>query len=240
MNHIATRSLVAILLLFVFSNCKNEPSTSAKPAAPPANNSSQATPNTTPGDTTIGNLLNQYDPPGRVVWQKPELVIQKMGDLTNKTVADIGAGSGFFSRRLAQHAKKVIAIEVDPRFVHFMDSVKVVELSPQYQNRFETRLATPTDSRLKPNEADFILIVNTYIYVENRVAYLRHLIERLPKGGKILIVDFKKKRIPINYPPTKFRLELFEVENELEAAGFTNIVSDDCALNYQYIVMAEK
>ena len=193
------------------------------------------------GDTTdIGNLLKQYDPPGRVVWQKPEVVIGKMGDLGDKVVADIGAGSGFFSRRLAQQAKKVIAVELDERLVHFMDSIKLVELKPEYQNRFETRLSKPDNSMLKTGEADIILVVNTYIYIQHRVEYLKHLLSVLPEGGKIIIVDFKKKRIPIKYPPTNIRLELFEVENELEEAGFSNFQSDDCSLDYQYIVMAEK
>ncbi len=190
--------------------------------------------------TEIGRLLNQYDPPGRIVWQKPEVVIAKMNNLEDKVVADIGAGSGFFSRRLAQQAKKVIAVEVDERFIQFMDSVKLIELKPEFQSRFETRLATPDDPMLLPGEADIILIVNTYIYIQNRVEYLKHLLSVLPEGGKVIIVDFKKKRIPIKYPSVDIRLELFEVENELEEAGFSNFDSDDCSLDYQYIVVAEK
>ncbi|MBK9018235.1 MAG: class I SAM-dependent methyltransferase [Saprospiraceae bacterium] len=193
------------------------------------------------GDSaSLQNLLKQYDPPGRDVWQKPEVVIGKMGDLSNKTVADIGAGSGFFSRRLAQQAKRVIAVELDPRFIQFMDSIKLVELKPEYQKRFETRLGLPNDPRLKPGEADIVLVVNTYIYIQNRVEYLKNLLNVLPEGGKIIVVDFKKKRMPIKYPKADVRLELYEVENELEAAGFSNFRSDDCSLDYQYIVMAEK
>lgn len=231
-------SFTFFLSVLFLSACKNEPP-GGGPDSPAPADTAQKKP--IAGDSaTLQNLLKQYDPPDRVIWQKPEVVIEKMGDLTQKTVADIGAGSGFFSRRLAQHAQKVIAIELDERFVQFMDSLKRVELSPQYQSRLETRLATPSDSKLKPGETDFVLIVNTFIYIQDRVAYLRHLYEVLPQGGKILIVDFKKKRIPVKYPPTKVRLELFEVENELESAGFHNITSDDCALDFQYIVMAEK
>ncbi len=189
---------------------------------------------------SLQNLLQQYDPPGRDVWQKPEVVIGKMGDLSNKTVADIGAGSGFFSRRLAQQAKHVIAVELDPRFVQFMDSIKRVELKPEYQDRFETRLGLPNDPKLKPGEVDIVLVVNTYIYIQNRVEYLKNLLSVLPKGGKVIVVDFKKKRMPIKYPTADVRMELYEVENELDAAGFTNIQSDDRSLDYQYIVMGEK
>ncbi|MCB0519865.1 MAG: class I SAM-dependent methyltransferase [Lewinellaceae bacterium] len=232
--HPAYLFLLFITLLFACADDSHPEGNSSTPS----DTATQAPAN---GDTAnLQNLVKQYESPQRVVWQKPELVIDKMGNLSNKVVADIGAGSGFFSRRLAQQAKKVIAIDIDDRFVHFMDSIKRVELKPEYQSRFETRLATPDDSRLKPGEADIVLIVNTYIYIHDRIGYLRKLLAVLPEGGEILIVDFKKKRIPINNPPPRIRLELFEVENELEEAGFTNIVSDDCALDYQYIVMAEK
>ena len=91
-----------------------------------------------------------------------------------------------------------------------------------------------------PNEANVVIVVNTYIYIIDRVQYLKHLLEVLPENGRVLIVDFKKKRIPIRYPPPNIRLELYEVENELYEAGFRNITSDDCALDYQYIVIGEK
>ncbi len=227
--------------LLGFMACNNDPSTPNASPSPSDTTSRNTEGHAENGDTaSLQNLIKKYDPPGRMVWQRPEVVIQKMGDLENKTIADIGAGTGIFARRLAQQAKKVIALEIDPRFIHLMDSIKRAELKPEFQDRFETRLATPTNSNLKPGEADIVLIVNTFIYIQDRVAYLKHLRDVLPDGGEIIVVDFKKKRIPIKYPPTNVRLELFEVENELEAAGFTNIVSDDCALDYQYIVTAIK
>ncbi len=232
-------------LLWVFSllllGCvHDDPIAEGNTKAPkPDTNAQQG--NAAPSDSaSLQNLLKQYDPPGRDVWQKPEVVIGKMGDLSNKTVADIGAGSGRFSLRLAQQAKHVIAVDIDPRFISFMDSVKQVGLKPEYQRRLETRLGLPNDPKLQPNEADIVLVVNTYIYIQNRVDYMKRLLNVLPKGGQVIVVDFKKKRIPIQYPTTNVRLELYEVENELETAGFTNIKSDDCALDYQYIVIATK
>jgi SAM-dependent methyltransferase len=233
-------AILSFSLALLLSACKSDSSNGPENEMPNSDTTHRDAPQDEKDTASIQNLLKQYDPPGRVVWQKPEVVIGMMGDLSKKTVADIGAGSGFFSRRLAQQAKKVIAVELDERFIHFMDSIKLVELKPEYQSRFETRLATPTDSKLKPGEADIVLIVNTYIYIQDRIAYLKHLLSVLPEGGKIIIVDFKKKRMPINYPPVDVRLELFEVENELEEAGFSNFESDDCSLDYQWVVMAEK
>lgn len=190
------------------------------------------------GDT-FEEKIATYESKDRVFWQKPDLVIDLLGDLSEKTVADIGAGSGYFARRLAHKAKHIIAIDIDDQFIEFMDSIKVVELPPDVAQRFETRLATPEDSKLRNNEADVVLIVNTYIYIPNRVAYLAHLRQGMKPGGKIVIVDFKKKRMPLKNPPDEIRLPLHQVENEIEEAGYRWLASDDTSLDYQYIVIGE-
>ncbi|MFN7118507.1 MAG: class I SAM-dependent methyltransferase [Saprospiraceae bacterium] len=184
-------------------------------------------------------ITEDYENTDRVIWQKPDLVIDLLGDLTGKTVADIGAGTGFFALRLAPQAKKVIAIDIDQRFVNYLDSVKVLELPENLQSHLESRLARPDDPNLKAGEADVVLIVNTFMYIRNRVEYLAILKKGMSNGGKLIIVDFKKKRTPIG-PPSDIRLPIHEVEEALYTAGFKNIETNDTALDYQYFVMAEK
>ena len=191
-------------------------------------------------ESTFEERVATYEAKDRVFWQKPDLVIDRLGDLSQKTVADIGAGSGYFARRLASKAKHIIAIDIDEQFIQFMDSIKLVELPVEAQSRFETRLATPEDSKLRPEEADVVIIVNTYIYIPKRVEYLARLKQGLKKGGTIVIVDFKKKRMPVQTPPDELRLPLHQVENELEEAGYTWLASDDTSLDYQYIVIGER
>lgn len=194
-----------------------------------------------PNDDTISfeERLEQYENKDRVYWQKPDMIIARLGNLSNKVVADIGAGSGYFARRIAYKAKKVIALDIDPQFIEFMDSIKSVELPRELYHRFETRLASPTDSHLKPAEADIVLIVNTYIYLPNRITYLEELRSRLKPGGRIVIIDFKKKRIPMTNPPANIRIPLHQVEDEVETAGYNLVFSDDTSLDYQYILMAK-
>ncbi|HHM21919.1 MAG TPA: methyltransferase domain-containing protein [Bacteroidetes bacterium] len=239
-HHSHTCCLLLFILLFI-SACQFGPGGNGRSAqSADTDTSGQLSPLDSLNKADLKKLLERYEPPGRVHWQRPERVIEKIDGIENKVVADIGAGFGFFARRLAQHAKKVIAIELDEKLIHYMDSVKLIELKSEYQRRFETRLATPTDSKLKPGEADAVLIVNTYVLIKDRAAYLRHLWEVLPVGGQVVIVDFKKKRIPIRVPYHKKRIELYKVENELEKAGFLLTDSDDCSLEYQYIVVGEK
>ena len=191
-----------------------------------------------PAKDTV-KILEDYENTNRVVWQKPEVVIDLLGNLEGKTVADIGAGTGFFAFRLAPKAKKVIAIDIDPRFVTYLDSLKSFELPENVQDKLEARLALPNDPRLGPGEADVVTIVNTFMYITDRASYLEILKKGRSDGGTLLIIDFKKKRTPLG-PPSQIRVPLFEVEEMLIAAGYREVTTNDTALVYQYIVTTRK
>lgn len=199
-----------------------------------------AFPEVRPIDSKEG-ILEDYTNTNRDVWQKPETIFNLMGDLSEKTVADIGAGTGFFSLRLAEQADKVIAIDINPAFISYLDSVKVLQLPPAERGRLETRLARPDDPLLKKGEVDIIIIVNTLPYIDNPVAYLRNLRPALRNDGRIFIVDFKRKRLPPGIGPVADqRLPLHVVEEMLVEAGYPRFRSIDTALDYQYIVIAEE
>ena len=155
----------------------------------------------------LEGISEDYVNTNRVIWQKPEVVINLLGDISGKTIADIGAGTGFFALRLAPKAEKVIAIDIDSRFVDHIDSVKILELPEQSQDKLETRLALPNDPKLAEAEADVIIIVNTFIYIKDKPAYLQTLRTAIAEGGQLLIIDFKKKRTPLG-PPSSLRMPL--------------------------------
>lgn len=182
-----------------------------------------------------------YDPE-RYVWQRPNLIISLLGngDLSEKTVVDIGAGAGFFSERLAPLAKKVIALDIDQNFLNIIDSIKLNELPANIQSRLETRL-TPRDApNLEKNEVDAVLIVNTFMFIDNKLDYLNKLKKTVKPGGRIVIVDFKRKRTDLGPLPREHRLPLFEVEDLFYKAGYKNIQAIDTELKYQYILVAER
>ncbi len=175
----------------------------------------------------------------RWIWQKPNLVIEQLQPLEGKVVADIGAGPyGYFSLRIAHHtpAAKVIAIDIDPKAIQFMEDAKTL-LSKDVAQRFETRLVDSNDPKLKPQEADIVLIVNTVIYFGNRVDYFKRLKKGISPGGKLVIIDFKKRNTPVG-PAVSERIALGDMEQDLYTAGYHHINSDDRTLEYQYIVTA--
>lgn len=182
--------------------------------------------------------LDPYKGEDRFHWQRPDFVIDQLGDLSNKVVADLGAGSGYFSFRLVKKAKKLIAIDIDPSMIALLEDEKSY-YNDEIQSRFESRLATPSDPKLKNNEVDIILMVNTYPYIEYRINYFTRLRECLKPGGLLMIVDFKKRNLPIG-PDKELKVAITTVEDELAQAGYTRMVSDDYSLAYQYIVKAYK
>lgn len=175
----------------------------------------------------------------REKWQKPETVVRLMGDLTGKTVADIGAGTGYFTFRIAMKADKVIAIDIEKDYLDVLDNLKE-KLPLDIQTKIETRLAKEDDPLLKQQEVDLIVIINTFSFIDNKLKYLEKLKNDLKPGGKIFIVDFKMKNLPIDAPDKKDRLPVNKLENLLEKSGFHNIQTDDTTLDFQYIIIAEK
>ena len=138
-------------------------------------------------------LSDDYEDFGRVIWQKPDKVISLFSDLTGKTVADIGAGTGFFSRRLTNSAKKVIAIDIDERFITYLDSIRTDVMPKEFGEKLEPRLSKIDDPLLQAGDVDAVLIVNTFMYMSDHVDYLKKIENALTPNGEILIVDFKKE-----------------------------------------------
>jgi len=179
------------------------------------------------------------DDGNRWIWQKPDIVIERLGDLAGKTVADIGAGPyGYFSLRIVVEtpAEKVLALDIDEEAIKFLKRATLL-LPEDLRGRLESRLVTPNDPQLNEQEADVILVVNTYAYIQNRVNYFARLRQGLAPGGKLVIIDFKRRITPVG-PPMEERIALGEVEQELMQAGYRITSSDDRALDYQYILEA--
>lgn len=182
--------------------------------------------------------LEDLDHGDRENWQKPQMVISRLGDLSNKVVADIGAGTGYFTMPLARKASKVIAIDIEQDFLDYIQ--RRLAHSPQRKSlNVETRLVKPDDPMLAPGEVDLVLIVNTYGYIEHRVAYFSKVWQGLKPDGRIVVIDFKKEPLPVG-PPSDSKLDATQVSAELDSAGFSTLNVDITSLEYQYTLTAQK
>ncbi|MDN5216180.1 class I SAM-dependent methyltransferase [Fulvivirgaceae bacterium BMA12] len=190
-----------------------------------------------PKDHSIEALVQEYEDPGRVDWQNPDLVIDKLGDLDDKVIADIGAGSGYFTFRLVNRASKVLAIDIEEQFLEFIEERKS-GLNDEIGRRVETRLVSPDDPNLEESEVDIVLLVNTYLNIDPRTPYLKKLRKGLKPNGKVVIVDFKTGDIPTG-PPDELKVSTAMAKSELTMAGFEQISLDTISLRYQYIIIAQ-
>ena len=149
--------------------------------------------------------------PDRDAWQKPQEVIAALALRKDEIVADLGAGSGYFTRRLAHDAAKVYAVDLDAQLLE-----KAKTSSPA---NVETVVATPDDPRLGAASVDTVFICDVLHHIEARPAYYAKLERALKPGGRIVIVDFYKRRLPIG-PPPAMKLSPAQVKQEFAAAGF--------------------
>lgn len=208
----------------------------------PANNSTTSIAQQTPQPQTVeAEAIFETSPKDseRTSWQKPRLIIDQMGDISHKTIADIGAGTGYFSFQLMRKAAKVIATDIDPNMIALMDAF-MSSLNEETAQRIETRLAKPNDDALEKEEVDIALFVNVVPYISDRENYFADLRPDLKQDGMVMIVDFKVRRLPIDAPPYEERTLPHILEEELYSAGFTQIFIDDTTLDYQYIITAQR
>ena len=165
--------------------------------------------------------------PGRDAWQKPHEVISALKLRPDETIADIGAGSGYFARRFARHAGKVYAVDIDPKLLELIRKNVPAE-------SLQTLLATPDDPKLPDASIDTIFICDVLHHIDNRPQYYAKLAKALKPGGRIVNIDFYKRPLPVG-PPVLMKLSEAEVEAEFKAAGF-KLVRSETFLPHQYFL----
>ena len=168
--------------------------------------------------------------PSRDAWQKPHEVVMALDLKPTDIVADIGAGTGYFARRFALHAGEVYAVDIDPKLLAIAGS----KAPPNLQ----TVLAEPHDPHLQAQSVDLIFFCDVVHHLEDRPAYYRKLAKVMKPGGRIVVVDFYKKPLPVG-PPESMKLSEEEVIAEFREAGF-GLNKRLHILPYQYFLFFEK
>ena len=183
--------------------------------------------------------VRKYEDPKRQTWQDPKFVIEALGDLTNLVVADIGAGTGYFTFQLAVHANKVIAIDIEQRFLNYIEDRKSEMYNRKLAEKIETRLTSPDRPSLENKEADMVLMVNTVSYINDRDLYMKTLLEGMNDNSRIVIVDYSEGEMPVG-PAKENKVSVNEISELLENAGFVVDLIDRKSLQYQYLLKAHK
>jgi len=227
------RSLIIILVTALsLSSCGSDNSKTKEAVAPTQDKAAPLKP-----AALADELEPKIEDVERTEWQNPDLILNFLGDLKDKTVADVGAGAGYFTFKLARTAEKVIALDIDPKALEYIESQK--EIVGDWSKNIEARLTPPDVPNLLKDEVDLVLIVNTYSYIPNKEAYFPRLLEGIKPGGKLIIVDFKKEDLPVG-PANEFKVDPKDVRAALRKASFKKIEINESNLKYQYIITAVK
>lgn len=186
----------------------------------------------------VDRLIDAFDSPARAEWQKPDAVIALFGDLDGMTIMDLGAGSGYFTFRLANHGAKVIAADVNEEFQESIQEKLQDENFSDFKSRIELRKVPYDSPGLQSEEVDGILLVNTYHHIDDRIEYMKKALEGMKEGGKVVIVDYKTGNSW--GPPESHKLSLDVAADEMLMVGFSRLIIDLQMLERQYVIIAEK
>lgn len=173
----------------------------------------------------------------RDAWQMPDRVTAALELAPGMTVADIGSGTGYFSRRFAAAVGPtgtVFAADVEPAMAAYARR----RADEEGQANLTPVLASYDDPRLPDGTVDLVFVCNTWHHIEDRVDYARRLIVDLAPAGRVAIVDFLPGELPVG-PGPEHKLSAEEVAAELIAAGFSLAGAEDF-LPYQYLLIFER
>jgi ubiquinone/menaquinone biosynthesis C-methylase UbiE len=178
--------------------------------------------------------IGALEDPQRDAYQKPHQVMSALGLKPGEVVADIGAGSGYFTFRLAHFVGskgRVYAVDVSPEMILHINR-RIRELK---SNNVISVLADPDDPLLSDRSVNRFFFSDSWHHIENRTKYLSLMKKILRPGGEVVIIDFHKKELPLG-PPLQMRIAREDVVRQMELDGF-RLVKEHTFLPYQYFLI---
>jgi ubiquinone/menaquinone biosynthesis C-methylase UbiE len=190
-----------------------------------------------PGRLFPPSDLGLLDAPDRDLWQRPDQIMDALGIADASVVADIGAGSGWFTIRLARRVGPqglVYAEDVQKEMINAISR----RISREGLANVRPKLGLKNDTLLPPNSLDAALLVDAYHEIENRVAVLASLARALKPQGRIGVVDFKLDGTGPG-PSAEERVSPDVVIKDAAEAGL-RLIRQEPFLQYQYFLIFGK
>lgn len=156
--------------------------------------------------------------PEREREEAPAKAIAALDIKPGQVVADVGAGSGYYTARLAERVGatgKVYASDLQPQMVALLEQ----RVARDRLTQVEVLQATETDPRLPPAAIDLILMVDVYHELARPQEVLRRLRTALKPGGRLVLIEFRKESawVPIR---EEHKMSVREARLELEAENY--------------------
>ena len=178
--------------------------------------------------------LGLLDAPDRDIWQRPDQIMDALAIAEASVVADVGAGGGWFTVRLARR--------VGPNGLVYAEDVQAASLTAisrrvaaEGLTNVKTVLGEGSNPRLPASTFHAVLIVDAYSEFEDRVTLLRNLAKSLRRDGRIGVVDFKLEGGGPG-PATEERVSPEAVIRDAANAGL-RLIPSETFLEYQYFLV---
>jgi len=178
--------------------------------------------------------IAMLEDPARDEYQKPQQVVAALQLRRGETIADIGAGSGYFTLRLAAQVGdegRVFAVDIDPEMIRYLNR----RVRDAGVGNVQTILAEPDDPLLRDASVDRFFIVDTWHHIEKQAEYLALMKKMLRPGGQVVMIDFQKKELPVG-PPMEMKIAREDLLRQMEAGGF-RLAQEHAFLPYQYFLV---
>jgi predicted methyltransferase len=161
-----------------------------------------------------------FERPGREIYDRRFDILQALKLKPGMWVADVGAGTGLFTRLFAPLVTgqgRVFAVDISEEFIH---NIMVLANESGYRN-IEGVVNSQTSLGLQPNTIDVAFVCDTYHHFEQPEAMLRAFYHSLKPGGKLVIIDYRKLRgFSSSWVMEHVRLDKKGVIEEVKQAGF--------------------
>ncbi len=178
--------------------------------------------------------IKSLEDPKRDAYQKPHEVLLALNLKHGEVIADIGAGSGYFSFRFAEHvgqSGRVYAVDINPEMIVHMNR-RIRELNLK---NVITILAEPDDPLLADASVSRFFFSDSWHHIENQARYLALMKRMIKPGGEIVMIDFQKKELPVG-PPLGMKIAREDLVRQMESNGF-RLVKEHKFLPYQYFLV---
>ena len=182
--------------------------------------------------------LGLLEGPDREKWQKPDQIMDALNIADGSTVADIGAGAGWFTIHLARRVGPRGMVYAQDVQRQMLEAIKR-RIAKEGLANVEPRLGQGSDPNLPTGALDAVLVVDTYPEVEDRVTFLRNLGSALKPNGRIGIVNYKPGNGGPGPTGDGARVASDAVEADAQAAGL-HVLSLETFLPFQYLLVLGK
>jgi len=198
------------------------------------------------GKFYLGREIAHVMGPGGIIWlerrereteEKPQLVIDALEIKPGQTIADLGAGSGYYSFRIAPlvgPTGRVLAIDIEPKMLE----VIAERAGREHVTNIATVRSSERDPNLAPHSVDLLFMVDVYHELEYPYEVMRKVREALKPGGRVALVEYRAEDPQVQIKPVH-KMSEAQVRREMQAAGFRHVTTVR-TLPLQHLILFER